>query len=242
MTAHSGIEFGAARTGFQLQFSVEREDFEKIAMRSGGRTWSAVIAFTKIICALDPGRGRAALGDSCCFRIDVPDDPVRKQTARRIRIIDNQDQRFRFIRDATDLEFRTDVRSGTGEFRGNIAAGLKGRTGDRDRRSAIHIKNSDKKRGREPYRFHSGNLWPPEFLVKEALSEGHASASPDAQKRVPPRATPFDKLEGCRPSQPRHSASAPWRTGRLTSIEDRAGRVMRNNATLRRHGRQNENS
>ena len=67
-------------------------------MRSGGRTWTAVIAFTKIIRALDPGGRRAVLGDSCCFRIDVPDDPVRKQTARRIRIIDNQDQRFRFIR------------------------------------------------------------------------------------------------------------------------------------------------
>src|SRR4029077_8668553 len=232
MTAHGGVEFGAARTGFQFQFSVEREDFEKIAMHSRGRTWSAVIAFTKITCALDPGGRRAVLGDSCCFRIDVPDDPVRKQTARRIRIIDNQDHRFRFIRDATDLQFRTDVRSATGEFRGNIAASLKGGAGDRDRRSAIHIKNSDKNREREPCRFHSGNFWPTEFPVKEALSEGHTSACPDAEKRVPPRATPFGELQGCRPSQPRDSESAPWRTGSLTSIEDRTGRVMRNNATL----------
>src|SRR4029077_8598684 len=147
-----------------------------------------------------------------------------------------------FIRDATDLQFRTDVRSVAGKFRGNIAASLKGGAGDRDRRSAIHIKNSDKSREREPFRFHSGNFWPSEFPVKQALSKGHASASPDAHKRVPPRATPFDGREGCRPSQPPHSESAPWRTGSLTSIEDRAGRVMRNNATLRRHGRQNENS
>ena len=89
MTAHGGVEFGAARTGFRFQFNVEREDFEKIAMRSGGRTGTAVIAFTKIIGALDSGSGRTVLGDSCRFRIDVPDDPVRKQTARRIRIIDN---------------------------------------------------------------------------------------------------------------------------------------------------------
>src|SRR5207244_6150272 len=136
-------------------------------------TGSAVIAFTEIICALDPGSGRTVLGDSCRFWIDVPDDPVRKQTARRIRIIDNQDQRFRFIRDATDLQCRTDVRSVTGEFRGNIAASLKGGAGDRDRRSGIHIKNSDKNHERERYRFHSGNFWPSEFLVKEALSEGH---------------------------------------------------------------------
>jgi hypothetical protein len=35
---------------------------------------------------------------------------------------------------------------------------LKGGAGDRDRRSAIHIKNSDKNREREPYRFHSDNF------------------------------------------------------------------------------------
>ena len=178
MTAHGRVEFGAARTGFQFQFSVEREDFEKIAMRSGGRTGTAVIAFTKIIDALDSGSGRTVLGHSCHFRIDVPDEPVRKQTARRIRIIDNQDQRFRFIRDATDLQFRTDVRSVTGEFRGNIAASLKGGAGDRDRRSGIHIENSDKNREREPYRFHSGNLWPRRDGVKQACL--------DTQKRVPP--------------------------------------------------------
>src|SRR2546430_1836369 len=145
MTAHGGVEFGAAGTGFQFQFNVERDDFEKIAMRSGGRTWSAVIAFTKIICALDSGSGRTVLGHSCRFWIDVPDDPVRKQTARRIRIIDNQDQRFRFIRDATDLQFRTDVRSVTGEFRGNIAASLKGGNGDRDRRVSIEALTPNKR-------------------------------------------------------------------------------------------------
>src|SRR4029077_10317943 len=169
MTAHGGIEFGAARTGFQFQLSVEREDFEKIAMRSRRRTGAAVIAFPEIIGALDSGSGRTVLGDSCRFWIDVPDDPVRKQSARRIRIINNQDQRFRFIRDATDLEFRTDVRSVTGEFRGNIAASLKGGASDRDRRSGVHINNADKNRGGEPYRFHTGNFWPTEFPVKEAL-------------------------------------------------------------------------
>jgi hypothetical protein len=178
MTAHGGVEFGAARIGFQFQFSVEREDFEKIAMRPPRWTGSAVIAFTKIISALNSDSGRTVLGDSCRFWIDVPDDPVRKQTARRIRIIDNQDQRFRFIRDATDLQFRTDVRSVTGEFGGNIAASLKGGAGDRDRRSGIHIKNSDKNREGEPYRFHPGNFWPRRHWVKQACL--------DAQKRVPP--------------------------------------------------------
>ena len=100
-------------------------------MRSGRRTGAAVIAFTEIVRALDCGSRRTLLGDSCRFWIDVPDDPMRKQTARRIGIIDNQDERFRFVRDATDLQFRTYVRSVTGEFRGNIAASLKGGAGDR---------------------------------------------------------------------------------------------------------------
>jgi len=177
MTAHGGVEFGAARTGFQFQFSVEREDFEKIAMRPRGRTGAAVIPFPEIICALDCGSGRAILGDPCRFRIDVPDDPVRKQTARRIRIIDNQDQRFRFIQDATDLQFGTDVRSVTGEFGGNIAASLKGGAGDRDGRSGIHIKNSDKNREREPYRFHPGNFWPRRHWVKQAKTGFAASCT-----------------------------------------------------------------
>ena len=133
MTAHGGIEFGAAHTRLQIQFGIEREDFEKITMRSGGRTGAAVIAFAKIVRALDRASGCTVLADSCRFRIDVPGDPMRKQTARRIRIIDNQDQRFRFIRDATDLQFRTDVRSVTGEFRGNIAASLKGGAGVKSR-------------------------------------------------------------------------------------------------------------
>src|SRR5947208_11673611 len=150
-------------------------------MRSGGRTWSAVIAFTKIICALDSGSGRTVLGHSCRFWIDVPDDPVRKQTARRIRIIDNQDQRFRFIRDATDLQFRTDVRSVTGEFRGNIAASLKGGTGDRDRRSSIHIKSHSKEnRESEPYRFHpcnfgSAGIWSSTVKNKHLSGGAHAN-------------------------------------------------------------------
>src|SRR5437879_3550494 len=127
-------------------------------MRSEGRTGTAIIAFTKIICPLDSASGRTVLGDLCRFRIDVPDDPMRKQTARRIRIIDNQDERFRFVRDATDLQFRTYVRSVTGEFRGNIGSGLKGRAADRDRRSGIHIKNSDKNREGEPYWFHPCNF------------------------------------------------------------------------------------
>jgi hypothetical protein len=182
MTAHRGIEFGAARTGFQFQFSVEREDFEEIAMRSGRRTGAAVIAFTKIIGALDPGTGRTGLGDSCRFWIDVPDDPVRKQTARGIRIIDNQDQRFRFIREATNLQFRTYIRSVTGEFRGNIAASLKGGAGDRDRRSGTHIKNSDKNRETEPYRFHSGN-----FGRTSTGSSRHVRMRRSASRRGQPR-------------------------------------------------------
>src|SRR5438477_13009882 len=159
MTAHGSIEFRAARTEFQVQFSIEREDFEKIAMRSGSRTGPTVIALTKIARALDRTGGGTVLGHLCRFRIDVPDDPMREQTARCIGIIDNQDQRFRFVRDAVNLQFRTYVPSVTGKFGRNIAAGWKSRAGDRDRRSSIHIKSHSKEnRESEPYRFHSSNF------------------------------------------------------------------------------------
>jgi hypothetical protein len=185
MTTHGSIEFRAPRAGFQVQFGVEREDFEKIAMRSGRRTGPAVIAFTKIARALDRACGRIVLGHLCRFRIDVPGDPMRKQTTRRIGIIHNQDQRFRFVRDATNLQFRTYVRSVTGKFRGNIASGLKGRAGDRDRRSGIHIKNSDEEnREREPYRFHSCNFGHTD--TGSSKMEGRASARLDSPLRVPP--------------------------------------------------------
>src|SRR5438128_10373580 len=110
-------------------------------MRSGGRTGAAVIALTKIVFALDRASRRTVLGDSCRFRIDVPDDPMRKQTARRIRIIDNQDKRLRVVRNATNLQFRAYVRSVTGKFGRNIASGLKGRSAERDRSIGIHIQS-----------------------------------------------------------------------------------------------------
>src|SRR5437762_12202765 len=134
MTAHGSIEFRAARAGLQVQFSVEREDFEKIAMRSRRRTGPAVIALTKIARALDRACGRTVLGHLCRFRIDVPDNPMRKQTAWCIGIIDNQDQRFRFVRDAANLQFRTYVPSVTGKFGRNIAAAWKTRPGAADPR------------------------------------------------------------------------------------------------------------
>src|SRR4030095_14680045 len=159
MTVHGSIEFRAARAWLQVQFSVEREHFEKIAMRSGRRTGTTVIALTKIARALDRACARTVLAHLFRFRIDVPDDPMREQTARGIGIIDNQDQRFRFVRDATNLQFRTYVCSVTGKFGWNIAPGLKGRASNRNRRSGIHIKNSDEEnRGSEPYWFHSPNF------------------------------------------------------------------------------------
>ena len=72
-------------------------------MGSGGRAWTTIIAFSKIVRALDPARRRAVLADIGRFRIDVPDDPMRKQTARRIRIIDDQDKRLCLVGYAVDL-------------------------------------------------------------------------------------------------------------------------------------------
>ena len=128
-------------------------------MRSGRRTWAAVIAFTEIVRALDRGSRRTLLGDSCRFWIDVPNKPVVEQTVWRIRIVDNQNQRLRFTRNATDLQLRTYVRSVAGKLGRNIASGLKGGAGDRDRRNGIHIKDSTEENCEgTPDRFHSATL------------------------------------------------------------------------------------
>src|SRR5436305_3144027 len=187
MATYGSIEFGARRTGFQFQLEVEREDFEKIAMSSGRWTGATVIAFTKIICALHPASGRTVLGDSCRFRIDVPDDPMRKQTARRIRIINNQNQRLCVVRNGTNLQFRAYVRSVTGKFSRNIASGLKGRAADRNRRSSIHIKHStEEDREGKPYRFHFIQFWPCWHAVKRGgtrfCASGHAEACPSSER------------------------------------------------------------
>ena len=72
-------------------------------MRPGGRTGTTVIAFAEIVRALDPAGRRSVLGDIGRFRIDVPDDPMREQAARGIRIIHNQDERLRLAGYAVDL-------------------------------------------------------------------------------------------------------------------------------------------
>jgi len=61
MTAHGGIEFGTTGTGFQFQFSVEREDFEKIAMRSSATRVVFESTFQTIQCVNKP---RGASGSS----------------------------------------------------------------------------------------------------------------------------------------------------------------------------------
>src|SRR6266487_382571 len=242
MTVHGSIEFRAVRTGLQVKFSIEREDFEKIAMRSGRRTGPSVIALTKIARALDRASGRTVLGHLCRFRIDVPDDPMREQTARCIGIIDNQDQRFRFVWDAANLQFRTYVPSVTCKFGRNIGSGLKGRASDRDRSSSIHIKSHSKEnREGKPYRFHSCN-----FGRARMPSSKQTQASPrrhhrrDSPRRVRTRRNaslrghPFDKLEACRPKSGRkanfrqrshwktngeqRNVASPWQTKRKQRI------------------------
>src|SRR5438552_17183453 len=100
MTAHGSIEFRAARTGLQVQFSIEREDPEKIAMRSGRRTGPTVITLTKITPRLDGTSGRNGRYHGCSLRHDAPANRTRIPTPRTIRTNNNPHQRFRCDRDA----------------------------------------------------------------------------------------------------------------------------------------------
>ena len=103
VTMHRRIQFGAACARFQIQLRIKRENLEKIVMSPGGRTWTTIIAFPEIVRALNAAGWRAVLADIARSRIDVPDNPMREQTARRIRIIDDQDKRLRLAGYAIDL-------------------------------------------------------------------------------------------------------------------------------------------
>src|SRR4029453_14661765 len=124
-------------------------------MGSGGRTWTTVIAFPKIVRALDASGRRAVLADIGRFRIDVPDDPMRKKTGRRIRIIADQNKRLCLVWYAVDFYFRIHVRSIAGKFCGDVATRLERRSGDRNGGSGIHIENySNENREGQRDRFH----------------------------------------------------------------------------------------
>src|SRR5947207_6949494 len=127
---HGGIHIATFRAGFQIEHLVEREDFEIIAVRSGRRLRSVVALAWKIIGSLKASFGHAVLRNLRCFRIDVPNQPMREQSDRRVRIVHDQCQAPGFRRRAFNSQFRITILPILTEFLRNGSTFLKCGTSD----------------------------------------------------------------------------------------------------------------
>ena len=101
---HRRIEPSALCASHEIQFLIQRENLEDITMRAGRRARSAIAGFAEIISSLRPF-WRASFRDRRArLRRNVPSNPMRKQPARRIWIIDNQDKALGFRRNFLNLQ------------------------------------------------------------------------------------------------------------------------------------------
>jgi hypothetical protein len=119
---HRAIQFGTLRVTPQIKHAIECEDFEKVAMRSGGRARTAIASFAEVIRSLHRSAGEISLTHVRQFRIDIPDEPMGEESARRIRIIDNQHQTLRAWRNFCETKRGMSVRPVAGELRWNVPA------------------------------------------------------------------------------------------------------------------------
>src|SRR5438445_13901212 len=108
MIFHRRIELAALCAEGQIQLAVERENLEVITMRAGGRTRSAITGLAEIVCSLH-SFWRASFSNGAGLRRDVPNSPMREQSAGRVRIIDDQDKAFRSRRNIRNLQRRAGV-------------------------------------------------------------------------------------------------------------------------------------
>src|SRR5437870_2107498 len=97
MTFHRRVQLAPLRAGRQTQLPIQCENLEVITMRTRGWTRSAIARFPEVVCSLD-SFWRASFGNRTDLRRNVPNRPMCEQSARRIGIIDDQDEAFRFGR------------------------------------------------------------------------------------------------------------------------------------------------
>src|SRR5205814_1848029 len=97
VTLHRAIQIRTLPARFQTQHLIKSINFEEISVRPGRRAWTAVARFAETILTFDRS-WRAVLRNFSRLRIDIPNEPMGKQTARGVRIIDNENKTFRFRR------------------------------------------------------------------------------------------------------------------------------------------------
>src|SRR6266480_433949 len=116
VAAHGRVHLAALRARLKIERLIDREDLKVIAVRSGRRLRSVVTAARKIICSLQCASRHAVLRNISRFRIDIPNQPVREQADRRVRIVYYQHQTLCFSRRALDSQFRINVLPVLAEF------------------------------------------------------------------------------------------------------------------------------
>ena len=124
VTVHRFVEFLPFCAFWKVESSIKRENFEVITMRARRRLRSAITQRRIIIRSLHCAFRRTLLGDFGRLWIDVPEEPVREQTYRRVGIIHNQDQTLCVFRHAFDAQRRTRVPALAAVLRWNFSTFL----------------------------------------------------------------------------------------------------------------------
>src|SRR5215467_12485519 len=115
MTFHRPFQLPSLCTGGQIQLTIQSKNFEVITMRTRWWTWAAVTRFAEIVCSMY-SLGCVPFGDGIRLGGDVPNHPMCEQTARSIRVIDNQSQALRATWHPGDLQRRAGIAGVTCKF------------------------------------------------------------------------------------------------------------------------------
>src|SRR5438270_10483379 len=114
--AHSRIHLAPLRPRLEIERPIERKDLKVIAVRSRRRLRAAITKIRIIVCPLHRSFRHAVFRDLCRFWIDIPDQPMREKSDRRVRILDNKRQTFGIRRRVFDPQFRIKVLPVLAEF------------------------------------------------------------------------------------------------------------------------------
>src|SRR5262245_21872652 len=134
MILECAFKGGTLGAGLEIEFPIEREDAKVITMRARRRTWAVVTDLAEVISPLGSTGWHTLRANLRRVRIDVPNQPMTKQSARRVRIVYDQNKALRFPWYTLKSERRIEVRTFASELGGDRAAGFKRGTADADLR------------------------------------------------------------------------------------------------------------
>jgi len=126
---HGVLDVFLGRAGLEIEFGVEREELEVVAVGfAGRRAWTAVADLGKVVAALTRAVGglfglREILWERAEIRGKVVEDPMDPSANGRIRIIGDYGKTLRGRRRIAPRERGGDVCAGARELFGNVCTG-----------------------------------------------------------------------------------------------------------------------